>query len=132
MKISLRTPWNRAFPGRQNALELGFHCARTHWIAGFIALEPGFPGVRTYWIRGSIALERGFRGRQNALELGFHCVRTHWIRGFMAFRRARRARKVMLMVLVGPEFGFRDRAARMDGGARVSHRSRRIRFYPSG
>jgi hypothetical protein len=50
MKISPRTPWNRGFPGRQNALELGlslrqnaldpgFHCVRTHWIRGFMALQ---------------------------------------------------------------------------------------------
>ena len=95
------------FPGRQNALELGFHRVRTHWIPGFMALEPGFPGVRTHWIPGFMALEPGSRVRQNALEPGFHCVRTHWIRGFMAFRRARRTRIVRLMVPVGPESGFR-------------------------
>jgi hypothetical protein len=36
-----------------------------------------------------------------------HGVRTHWIRGFMAFQLARRARVVVLMVLVWPESGFR-------------------------
>ena len=43
---------------------------------------------------------------------GFHCVRTHWIRGFMAFQLVRRTRIVVLMVPVGSESGFRDRAAR--------------------
>ena len=48
----------------------------------------------------------------NALDPGFHCVRTHWIRGFMAFQRARRTRTTRLMVPVGPESGFRERAIR--------------------
>ena len=89
------------------------------WLKLIMKISP-----RTPWNRDS-------RGRQNALELGFHCVRTHWIRGLIAFRRARRTRIVMLMVPVGPESGLRDRAARTDGGAGVSHTSRRARFYPS-
>jgi hypothetical protein len=38
----------------------------------------------------------------NAMEPGIRGVRTHWIRGFMAFRLARHARTVMLMVPVRP------------------------------
>jgi hypothetical protein len=107
-------------------------------------MEPGFPGASERTGTGISlrlnALDPGFhsvgtgvsRGRQNALEPGFHCVGTHWIRGFMTFRRIGRTRIVRLMVPVGPESGLRDRAIRPDGGARVSHRSRRIRFYPSG
>jgi hypothetical protein len=45
------------------------------------------------------------------MEPGIHCVRTHWIRGFMAFQLARRRRIVRLMVLVGSESGFPERAA---------------------
>ena len=26
-------------PGRLNALDPGFHCARTHWIRGFMAFQ---------------------------------------------------------------------------------------------
>src|SRR5215468_6992972 len=43
---------------------------------------------------------------QNAMKPGIHCVRAHWIRGFMAFRRARHARTVMLMVPMCPESVF--------------------------
>jgi hypothetical protein len=48
----------------------------------------------------------------NAMEPGIHGARTHWIRGFMAFRLARHARTVMLMVPVRPERGFLGRVAR--------------------
>ena len=33
----------------------------------------------------------------DAVKPRIHCARTHWIRGFMAFRRAWRARTVVLM-----------------------------------
>jgi hypothetical protein len=42
------------------------------------------------------------------MKPGFHCVTTRWIRGFSAFRMARRARIVMLLVLLCPESGFLD------------------------
>jgi hypothetical protein len=48
----------------------------------------------------------------DAVKPGIHCVRTRWIRGFMAFRPVRHARIVMLMVPVGPESGFLERADR--------------------
>jgi hypothetical protein len=48
----------------------------------------------------------------DAVKPGIHCVRSQWIRGFMAFRRVRHARIVMLMVPVGPESGFLERADR--------------------
>ena len=52
-------------------------------------------------------------GRQpDVLEPEFHGARTRWIRGFMAFRLARRARSVMLMMPVCPESRFLGRAAR--------------------
>jgi hypothetical protein len=47
-----------------------------------------------------------------AMKPGIHCVRTPWIRGFMAFRRVRHVQIVMLMVPVGPESGFLERADR--------------------
>src|SRR5215468_6152603 len=43
---------------------------------------------------------------QNAMKPGIHCVRAHWFRGFMAFRRARHARTVMLVVPMCPESVF--------------------------
>jgi hypothetical protein len=46
------------------------------------------------------------------MDSGFHCVRTHWIPGFIAFQLARRTRTVRLMVPVGPESNFQERAVR--------------------
>ena len=34
----------------------------------------------------------------DAVDPGFHGVRAHWIQGFMAFKLARHARSMMLMV----------------------------------
>ena len=46
------------------------------------------------------------------MDPGFHGVlTTHWIRGFMAFRLVRRTGRVMLMVPVWPESGFREGSA---------------------
>jgi hypothetical protein len=46
------------------------------------------------------------------MKPGIHCVRTQWIRGFNALKLPRRTRIVMLMVPVGPESGFQERAVR--------------------
>jgi hypothetical protein len=59
---------------RQNALDPGFHCVRTH------------------------GLDRGPLRQTDALDPGFHGARTRWIRGFMAFQLARRTRTVVRMV----------------------------------
>jgi hypothetical protein len=44
----------------------------------------------------------------DAMKPDFQGVRTHWNQGFMTFRKARRTRIVMLMILVRLESGFAD------------------------
>ena len=61
----------------------------------------------------------------DAMEPDIHCVRTHWIRGFIAFRLARRARTVVLMVPAWPESGFGyERPNSGPNGGREQHETR--------
>jgi hypothetical protein len=70
-------------------------------------------GTRSYGMDAAFNAVRSAAGSlPDALDLGFHCVRTHWIRDFMTFQLARRARSVMLMVLVLRECGFGECATR--------------------
>ena len=54
---------------------------------------------------------RSIGPRPDAMKPDIQGVRTHWNRGFMAFKRVRRRRSVVLMVLAWPESGFGDGAA---------------------